>query len=345
MAVRTNYELIDILDAEKDYSITATDLEDTTQTVITSANAMQYMSRKYATRFYSVLRGGSPATVTDATNDFASDFRLWLTNRQHNIDKLYQSMFDYDYSPIENVDRHESETIDATDATTYGRKDTESGSDSVTYGKKDTESGTDSVTYGKKDTQSGTDSTTYGKKDTQSGTDSVTYGKKDTESGTDTLTKGGSEVHEIDKAGFNSPSTYSNDTKDTLSFTNRTEGTQYGHVNTESGTDSTQYGHTNTQSGTDSTQYGHTNTQSGTDSTQYGHTNTQSGTDSTQYGHVNTQSGTDSTDHDSERTLHVHGNIGVTSNVQLLTEEETYRLQSLAELLIDNFINDYTYYS
>ena len=73
--------------------------------------------------------------------------------------------------------------------------------------------------------------------------------------------------------------------------------------------------------------------------------NTQSGTDSTQYGHVNTQSGTDSTDHDSERTLHVHGNIGVTSNVQLLTEEETYRLQSLAELLIDNFINDYTYYS
>ena len=317
MAVRTNYELIDILDAGKDYSITATDLEDTTQTVITSANAMQYMSRKYATRFYSVLRGGTPATVTDATNDFASDFRLWIMNRQHNIDKLYQSMFDYDYSPIENVDRHESETIDATDATTYGRKDTESG--------------TDSVTYGKKDTESGTDSTTYGKKDTQSGTDSVTYGKKDTESGTDTLTKGGSEVHEIDKAGFNSPSTYSNDTKDTLSFTNRTEGTQYGHVNTESGTDSTQYGHTNTQSGTDSTQYGHTNTQSGTDSTQYGHTNT--------------QSGTDSTDHDSERTLHVHGNIGVTSNVQLLTEEENYRLQSLAELLIDNFINDYTYYS
>lgn len=317
MAVRTNYELIDILDAGKDYSITATDLEDTTQTVITSANAMQYMSRKYATRFYSVLRGGTPATATDATNDFASDFRLWLTNRQHNIDKLYQSMFDYDYSPIENVDRHESETIDATDATTYG--------------KKDTQSGTDSVTYGKKDTESGTDSTTYGKKDTQSGTDSVTYGKKDTESGTDTLTKGGSEVHEIDKAGFNSPSTYSNDTKDTLSFTNRTEGTKYGHVNTESGTDSTQYGHTNTQSGTDSTQYGHTNTQSGTDSTQYGHTNT--------------QSGTDSTDHDSERTLHVHGNIGVTSNVQLLTEEENYRLQSLAELLIDNFIYDYTYYS
>ena len=303
MAVRTNYELIDILDAEKDYSITATDLEDTTQTVITSANALQYMSRKYATRFYSVLRGGTPATVTDATNDFASDFRLWITNRQHNIDKLYQSMFDYDYSPIENVDRHENEIIDATDATTYGKKDTESGSDSVTYGKKDTESGTDS--------------TTYGKKDTQSGTDSVTYGKKDTESGTDTLTKGGSEVHEIEKAGFNSPSTYSNDTKDTLSFTNRTEGTQYGHVNTESGTDSTQYGHTNTQSGTDSTQYGH----------------------------VNTQSGTDSTDHDSERTLHVHGNIGVTSNVQLLEEEETYRLQSLAELLIDNFINDYTYYS
>lgn len=316
MAVRTNFEVFDILDNSLDYSITATDKEGVTQNVITSANARQYMNHKYGTRSYSVLTGLNPATVADAKTNFHDDFHLWLVNRQHNIDRMYQALFDYDYSPIENVFRHEVETIDATDATTYGRKDTQSG--------------TDSVTYGKKDTQSGTDSVTYGKKDTESGTDSVTYGKKDTESGTDTLTKGGSEAHEIEKAGFNTPNAYTKDTKDTLTYTNRTEGTQYGHVNTESGTDSTQFGHTNTQSGTDSTQYGHTNTQSGTDSTIYGH--------------VNTASGSDSIDRDSTRELDINANVGVSTAQSLIEEELTLRLKSLAEMLIDNFMDDYTFY-
>ena len=320
MAVRTNFELFDFLSGSLsgyDLSITASDKDGVTQTVTSTDNTKRYFLHKYGTRIYPVLTGMNSATPDMARANFVEDFRAWVSNRQHNIDLQYQALNDYEYSPIENVFRHEVETIDATDETTYGRKDTESGTDSVTYGKKDTESGTDSITYGKKDTESGTDS--------------ITYGKKDTESGTDTLTKGGSEVHEIEKAGFNSPQSYTNDTKDTLTFTNRTEGTQYGHVNTESGTDSTQYGHVNTQSGTDSTQYGHVNTQSGTDSTQYGH--------------VNTQSGTDSTDKDSTRTLDVNANVGVSTAQSLIDEELKLRLISLADMLLDNFIDDYTYYS
>ena len=292
MAVRTNFELFDFLTGSLtgyDLSITATDKEGVTQTVSSNDNTKRYFLHKYGTRIYPVLTGMNSATPDMARANFVEDFRAWVSNRQHNIDLQYQALNDYEYSPIENVFRHEVETIDATDETTYGRKDTESGTDSVTYGKKDTESGTDSITYG----------------------------KKDTESGTDTLTKGGSEVHEIEKAGFNSPQSYTNDTKDTLTFTNRTEGTQYGHVNTESGTDSTQYGHVNTQSGTDSTQYGH----------------------------VNTQSGTDSTDKDSTRTLDVNANVGVSTAQSLIDEELKLRLISLADMLLDNFIDDYTYYS
>ena len=292
MAVRTNFELFDFLSGSLsgyDLSITASDKDGVTQTVTSTDNTKRYFLHKYGTRIYPVLTGMNSATPDMARANFVEDFRAWVSNRQHNIDLQYQALNDYEYSPIENVFRHEVETIDATDETTYGRKDTESGTDSVTYGKKDTESGTDSITYG----------------------------KKDTESGTDTLTKGGSEVHEIEKAGFNSPQSYTNDTKDTLTFTNRTEGTQYGHVNTESGTDSTQYGHVNTQSGTDSTQYGH----------------------------VNTQSGTDSTDKDSTRTLDVNANVGVSTAQSLIDEELKLRLISLADMLLDNFIDDYTYYS
>ena len=278
MAVRTNFELFDFLSGSLsgyDFSITATDKDGVTQTVSSTDNTKRYFLHKYGTRIYPVLTGMNSATPDMARTNFVEDFRAWVSNRQHNIDLQYQALNDYEYSPIENVFRHEIETIDATDETTYGRTDTESG------------------------------------------TDSITYGKTDTESGTDTLTKGGSEVHEIDKAGFNSPQSYTNDTKDTLTFTNRTEGTQYGH----------------------------TNTQSGTDETQYGHTNTQSGTDETEYGHVNTASGTDSTDKDSTRTLDVNANVGVSTAQSLIEEELKLRLISLSDMLLDNFIDDYTYYS
>ena len=305
MAVRTNYELLDILDPTKDYSISATDLDNNTVSVISSANTLQYLSHKYPTRQYSTLRGGDPATAAEAATDFNNDFKLWLANRQHNIDKLYQSMFDYDYSPIENVDRFENEVIDATDATTFGHKNTAGGSDSVTYGKKNTESGT----------------TGYSRSETVD-TDSTTTV---TDDGEDTTTYAGTETDTTQRAGFNSPNSYTPDTQTTHGRSGRNDTTEYGKEETT------------VIDGTDETSI--------TDTTTHGKVDTLSGTDSTTYGRTDTESGTNSTDHDSERTLRVHGNIGVTSNVELLRQEEEYRLQSLAELLIDNFINDYTFYS
>ena len=45
-----------------------------------------------------------------------------------------------------------------------------------------------------------------------------------------------------------------------------------------------------------------------------------------------------------ERTLHTHGNIGVTTNNQLIEAEIEMRKLSLAEMIIDDIINEYTYY-
>lgn len=277
MAVRTNYELIDFLNGTSDFSISATDIEGISKQIISSDNAVMYFKHKYATRFYPVLRGSDPATLSDAYNDFSLDFRLWVNNRQHNINRMYQALFDYNYSPIENVDRYENEITDHDTTTTYGKSVTESGTDSVAYGKTLTKTGNDT----------------------------------DTKTGTETLGLSGGETNEMQKAGFNSPNAYTPDTKNIQSFQSREDRTTFN----------TTEGHTH-------------NT-----------TDTEGGTDRTTYGKVLTDGGHDDNNTDIERTLHVHGNIGVTTNNQLIEAELEMRIKSLAEMLLDNFINDYTYYA
>lgn len=277
MAVRTNYELIDFLNGTNDFSISATDINGVSKQIISSDNAVMYFKHKYATRFYPVLRGSDPATLSDAYNDFSFDFRSWVNNRQHNIDRMYQAIFDYDYSPIENVDRYETETTDHNAVTTYGKSTTESGSDSVAYGKTLSKTGSDT----------------------------------DTKTGTETLGLSGGETNEMQKAGFNSPNSYTPDTKNIQAFQSREDKTTFN----------TTEGHNH-------------NT-----------TDTEGGTDRTTYGKVLTDGGHDDNNIDIERTLRVHGNIGVTTNNQLIEAELEMRLKSLAEMLLDNFINDYTYYA
>ena len=360
MAIRTTFELYDIIGNNTDLHIDATDKEGNTQHVITAADARRYVKRKYGERRYTMLSGGT-VTTADAGASLLEDFTLWVKNRQHNIDRQYQALFDYEYSPIENVDRYENETIEKDATTTYGKVDTESGTDTTNYGKVDTLSGSDSTTYGKVDTLSGTDSLQHGKIETNSGTDTTNYGKVETHSGNDvvtdsgdeTTTRNGDHTTTTTKAGFNAPNAYTpsekvaenfDDLEDKTDF-GKVETTAHGHKVTDSGSEGLVHGHVVTDSGTDSTTYGKKNTESGSDSVTYGKKNTESGSDSTTYGHKNTQSGDDVLDDDTERTLHVHGNIGVTTNNQLIEAELEMRMMSLAEMLLDNFVNDYTFYS
>lgn len=276
MAIRTNFMLIDFINGENDLSISATDLTNITRQIISTDGTVLYLKHKYGTRFYPILRGSASANVSDAYNDFCQDFRSWVNNRQHNIDKMYQALFDYDYSPIENVDRYETETIDRDVDTTYGRKNTQSGSDALAMTGTVTNTGTDTVAT----------------------------------SGTDSVTKSGNIVNETDVAGFNAPQSFTNDTKNTETYNNVKDKTDFGKTETDT----------------------------------KNLTETHNRTDTTTYGKVDTQSGTDATNDDTLRSLRVHGNIGVTTNNQLINQELEMRMSSLAEMLLDNFINDYTFY-
>lgn len=278
MAIVTTFELFDFLNAnESDLSITATDKDGNTQTITSSENTERYFLHKYGTRKYSVLTGMIPAEASDALSNFVQDFRSWVSNRQRNIDLQYQALFDYDYSPIDNYDRYELETIDDDGTITYGKRDAESGSDSITHGH----------------TVANTGTTTSA------------------DSGNDTTVKSGNIVNETDRAGFNSPNNYTNDTKNTETYNSLQDKTTHGKTTTV------------------------------TDNT----LETNGGTDTTTFGKTNTQSGQDATSKDITRNLHTYGNIGVTTSTAMISELLEARNMSLAEMLLDNFIDDYTFYS
>ena len=277
MAVRTNFELFDFITSGYDLSISATDKDGVTQTVSSTDNTKRYFLHKYGTRIYPVLTGMNSATPEMAMVNFTEDFRCWVNNRQRNIDLQYQALYDYDYSPIDNYDRHETETIEGSDTTTYGKRDTESGSDSLQHGH--------SVRT--------TDTT------------------EEHETGSDTTTKSGTIITETEKAAFNTPYTYTNDSKTTEGYDDYEDSVGYGKNVT------------------------------GSDIKQ----ETNSGTDTTTYGKINTQSGSDTLAKENERDLHAWGNIGVTTSTAMIDELIKSRMMALADMLLDNFIDDYTYYA
>lgn len=305
MAVKTIYEMFDIVynDNFLDLTITGTDIKGEDQTIITDADAKSYIRQKYATRKFPVILGDS-ASLMDAKRVWQEVYTLYLTNHLHGINKQMQALFDYNYSPIENVDRHETETTNGTETGESSTTKTNNLSNSTRYGRTETNSGTDTTTFGHVVTESGTDTTRR--------------------TGNDTLERDGSIINTTEKAGYNAPNSYTADTKNTESYNN------YSEDNIHATSDATTFGHTDTNSGSDSLQHGHVVTAGGTD------TETQTGTV--------TDAGETSGSSETERTLHVHGNIGVTTNNQLIEAEIEMRKLSLAEMIVDDIINEYTYY-
>jgi hypothetical protein len=272
MGVVTIYEILDILDPTDDYKIQATDTNDNVITLIDSDSVISYMIRKYGSRKYKIF-AGAHTSEEDAKDFFHSDWRMYLNNRQHGIDRMYQAMYDQNYSPIENVFADETETLTRDYDTTYGKSESGAHSDSTTS--------SDTKTY------------------------NSTLGK----TGTETDVHSGSIQNENSKAGFNTTNSYTKDTKTVETFQNEQHQITYNTTDSHGGTDS-ESGNT-TQSGTNSL----------------------------------TLSGKDQIDESSTRHFTRNGNVGVTSSQELINQELDLYQKSLAEMLITNFIDDYTFYA
>lgn len=257
MAVVTVYEIFDIING--DYHISAQDSDGNTQTLISSDDAKKYLIKRYATRRYKVLHA-SAASETVASAELLEDFQRYIQNRQHGIDRMYQAMYDQEYSPIENVFSEETERTKTDDDLTHGLNTATTGSDTTTYNTQDARTGTDALAH----------------------------------SGNDTLT------HK--RAGFNSTDSYKADTEDKTAFNS-------------------------------------------TDTTTHNTQDAKTGTETLAHNVTVANSGKDQRDIDTQRTYTRHGNVGVTSAPQLINEELALYIKSLAEMILDNFIDDYTFYS
>jgi hypothetical protein len=334
MAIKIVSEVFDILSAEnlRDFSITALDKDGNDVTIISSDSARHYMKQKYGDRRYPALFGGS-ATIYDVAESYHETYKLYLLNRWRNINRMYQTLFDYNYNPIENYNRTEEENIVGEDSKTYGHTVTDTGTDTTTYGKSNSITESNEIDYGKIDTLSGSDTTT------NTETISNDTDKTDAHTGTETRLKTGSEKVENEKAGFNSPNTYTKDSKSTTTYDNIQDRTTFNDTHTIHEENDI------SRNGTEEIEYGKVDTISGSDSTSIEREETLSGSDSISRNNTSRHSGSDSGTNESDRTLHAFGNVGVTTSQAMILEELEVRKISLAEMLIDNFINDYTFYS
>lgn len=82
-----------------------------------------------------------------------------------------------------------------------------------------------------------------------------------------------------------------------------------------------------------------------TDTTTHNTQDAKTGTETLAHNVTVANSGKDQRDIDTQRTYSRHGNVGVTSAPQLINEELALYIKSLAEMILDNFIDVYTFYS
>lgn len=288
---------------------------------------------------------GSDDTLSDDKSNTLADMLLKIC--RPNWDKVYEAL-SVDYSPIENTDAYITHSTSTTGRSSGTSNLTDSGTDNHMHSGSDTRTNTGTDTHA----LSGTDTT----KDT--GTDTMTKTGTEKNEGkvdetdyhhsytTDTESNpGGTSTTQNQAYGFNS-SEPSNDTKSvttvnqTLTTVHRTVSVKTDKdgkpVKDENGEEIKEPGKNSDdidRKTSDTTTYNTTDTDTKnlTESTEYGRKDTETldVTDTTNYNssdnetinlsHAGTTSGENSGTEQYEE--HRHGNIGVTTNQQMISEE------------------------
>lgn len=204
--------------------------------------------------------------IQDAESNFEKVFKSFMKRHEVDFSLMYQALYDYKYSPIENYNRIEESDV------VKGGKDTNN----------TTETSENSINYGSSDTRE------------DNLTATAQSNATDRNAGTDVISKSVS--------GFNQPNTMNDSERET---------TTYGKETATTGTTTTS--NTGTQ----------TSTKSGTD------TNNSETVKNSEMNYGATE----------KTTSNIHGNIGVTTNQQMIESEIEMRKSNLLENIIEQFIN------
>ena len=272
---------------------------------------------------------GDPATFTNATTH-------WFLTKQWTFEHLI-NVIQAEYSPIENVyeNRKETTTYGSSQVHTGGYKDAESNKDTVTHSEKDSTERTfdnyHDATERSYDNYHDATERSYDQYHDKVKHSYPTTGDKFTEANTKT----GNTTVEHEVSAFNT-SAYQDSEKTTETYNQVTDSKvitgSYEDDHTETGT----YKDDRTETGT----YKDDRTETGSykDETVYGHKI------ETAYGRTNTRTyQNDKSDHVGIDTFEVfrHGNIGVTTNQQMINEElELLRHFDIYGYIAELFEND-----
>lgn len=313
-------------------------------TVLNYGYYYSHSGNKYISPLVTRIMGADDTLSDDKSNTLAD---MLLKICRPNWDKVYEAL-SVDYSPIENTDAYITHNTSTTGRSSGTSNLTDSGTDNHLHSGSDTRTNTGTDTHA----LSGTDTT----KDT--GTDTMTKTGTEKNEGkvdetdyhhsytTDTESNpGGTSTTQNQAYGFNS-SEPSNDTKSvttvnqTLTTIHRTVSVQTDKdgnpVKDDNGEEIKEPGKNSDEidrKTSDTTTYNTTDTDTKnlTESTEYGRKDTETldVTDTTNYNssdnetinlsHAGTTSGENSGSEQYEE--HRHGNIGVTSNQQMISEE------------------------
>ena len=312
------------------YNITVQDKEGTDVVLGDTKTVCDMLDTLYWSRLF-ISKNES---VQDAESQFEKVFKNFLKRRQKDFNLIYQSLYDYTYNPIENYNRMEvSDVVKGGTDTNTTREQSEN---SINYGSIDTREDNLSATA----QSNATDTNTT----TEQSENTISYGGIDTREDNLSATaqsnatdrNAGADIISKAVSGFNQPNTMNDSEKET---------TTYGKETSTTGTTTTTNTGTqkNTKSGTDSN-----NTESHKSiEVSYGGTETTTNTGTQK----NTKSGTDSNNSESVKnsemsyggtektTSTIHGNIGVTTNQQMIESEIEMRKSNLLENIIEQFIN------
>lgn len=247
--------------------------------------------------------------------------QIIFTIYKESWEREWDALVTAEYSPIENVDGYVSETTETTGNKTGKSSGTDTGTDNHAY------SGSDSYS------ETGTDNTTHGGSDTETntGTDVHALSGTDTQKNTGTQkdvneNKNGKSVTDNDIYGYNS-SDASNAGKSTTTVNQTINDTR-----TDDLTQTLEHGQTDTETVnlSKNNEYNSSVNESidKNSSTTYNHNIDE--TISMSHSGSDTEDTTGSEKHE----LHRHGNIGVTTNQQMITEELELRKTSFFDIVM-----------
>lgn len=233
MGKRYVHELGNLLEYVGQYStsfnVTLTDVSNNQITLADTKTVVDFFDTLYWDRVYIAKE----ENIEDAEKSFEKIYKSYMKRYEKDFSLMYQALYDYKYSPIENYNRYEDTLVE------NGGKDTTSSNGT------ESQTSTNTITYDSKDTR------------TDDLHASATSGVMDSNSGEDTITKKDS--------GFNQPDSLHDSEKEVTMYgkhteTNSTTTTENtgSQLNAKSGQDTSSVTTENTNSNTNETAYGAT---------------------------------------------------------------------------------------